>query len=65
MATSYVGAVCLGVYTYCVQISVQAGEVPESNPTITVEFKITQLAVSGLKVNRLDMYGEVRALQLH
>lgn len=25
-----------------------------------VEFKITQLSVSGLKVNRLDMYGEVR-----
>ena len=24
-----------------------------------VEFKISQLAVSGLKVNRLDMYGEV------
>lgn len=24
-----------------------------------VEFKISQLAISGLKVNRLDMYGEV------
>ncbi|KHN79586.1 AP-3 complex subunit mu-1 [Toxocara canis] len=27
-------------------------------PPITVKFKINQLAVSGLKVNRLDMYGE-------
>uniref|UniRef100_F1L4B7 AP-3 complex subunit mu-1 n=1 Tax=Ascaris suum TaxID=6253 RepID=F1L4B7_ASCSU len=27
-------------------------------PPITVRFKINQLAVSGLKVNRLDMYGE-------
>lgn len=39
-------------------VSLQAGEVPDSNPTMTVEFKISQLAVSGLKVNRLDMYGE-------
>lgn len=27
-------------------------------PPITVYFKINQLAVSGLKVNRLDLYGE-------
>ncbi|VDN50526.1 unnamed protein product [Dracunculus medinensis] len=27
-------------------------------PPITVKFRINQLAVSGLKVNRLDMYGE-------
>ncbi|CAJ0959174.1 unnamed protein product, partial [Mesorhabditis belari] len=27
-------------------------------PPITVKFKINQLTVSGLKVNRLDMYGE-------
>ena len=26
-----------------------------------VDFKISQLAVSGLRVNRLDLYGEVRA----
>jgi len=31
---------------------------PDSNPTIQVNFTINQLAVSGLKVNRLDMYGE-------
>jgi hypothetical protein len=36
-----------------------SGEIPESNPTIMVEFKISQLAVSGLKVSRLDIYGEV------
>lgn len=29
-----------------------------SNPTINVQFSISQMAVSGLKVNRLDMYGE-------
>jgi len=29
-----------------------------TNPTINVQFTIAQLAVSGLKVNRLDMYGE-------
>ena len=27
-----------------------------------MEFKISQLAISGLKVNRLDMYGEVCVL---
>lgn len=27
-------------------------------PPITAKFRINQLAVSGLKVNRLDMYGE-------
>ncbi|XP_002732152.1 AP-3 complex subunit mu-1 [Saccoglossus kowalevskii] len=31
---------------------------PEANPSITVQFTIQQLAISGLKVNRLDMYGE-------
>lgn len=30
----------------------------EINPSINVQFTISQLAVSGLKVNRLDMYGE-------
>ncbi|KAL8597528.1 AP-3 complex subunit mu-1 [Nucella lapillus] len=40
-------------------ISLQTGAaVPESNPAITVMFTISQMAVSGLKVNRLDMYGE-------
>ncbi|KJE93203.1 AP-3 complex subunit mu-1 [Capsaspora owczarzaki ATCC 30864] len=31
---------------------------PEANPTITLEFKIQQLATSGIKVNKLDLYGE-------
>lgn len=35
-----------------------AAAVTESNPAINVRFTINQLAVSGLKVNRLDMYGE-------
>ncbi|KAG8188598.1 hypothetical protein JTE90_005953 [Oedothorax gibbosus] len=40
-------------------ISLQSGTVsPESNPTLTVKFTINQMAISGLKVNRLDMYGE-------
>lgn len=30
----------------------------ELNPSINMQFSISQLAVSGLKVNRLDMYGE-------
>lgn len=30
----------------------------EAHPFINVQFSISQLAVSGLKVNRLDMYGE-------
>ena len=42
----------------CVQVTLTLGEIPESNPTIMVEFKIPQLAVSGLKVSRLDIYGE-------
>nr|ASK06161.1 adaptor protein-3 subunit [Nilaparvata lugens] len=37
------------------QMGVQAAD---SNPNINVKFTINQLAVSGLKVNRLDMYGE-------
>jgi len=39
-------------------IAVTAGASVESNPSISVQFTISQLAVSGLKVNRLDMYGE-------
>ncbi|XP_073452860.1 AP-3 complex subunit mu-1 [Aquarana catesbeiana] len=31
---------------------------PEENPSLNIHFKIQQLAISGLKVNRLDMYGE-------
>ncbi|KAL1273820.1 hypothetical protein QQF64_026634 [Cirrhinus molitorella] len=40
-------------------MSLQAGaSKPDENPTINIQFKIQQLAISGLKVNRLDMYGE-------
>lgn len=40
-------------------INLQSGiPPPDSNPTISVQFTISQMAVSGLKVNRLDMYGE-------
>ncbi|OWF39923.1 AP-3 complex subunit mu-1-like [Mizuhopecten yessoensis] len=40
-------------------VSLQTGApVPESNPTINMYFTISQLALSGIKVNRLDMYGE-------
>uniref|UniRef100_A0A672RQ28 Adaptor related protein complex 3 subunit mu 2 n=2 Tax=Sinocyclocheilus TaxID=75365 RepID=A0A672RQ28_SINGR len=40
-------------------MSLQTGaSKPDENPTINLQFKIQQLAVSGLKVNRLDMYGE-------
>ncbi|PIO07046.1 hypothetical protein AB205_0206850, partial [Aquarana catesbeiana] len=31
---------------------------PDENPTLNLNLKIQQLAISGLKVNRLDMYGE-------
>lgn len=41
------------------QISLQSGAPAiDSNPTMNVQFTISQLAVSGLKVNRLDMYQE-------
>ncbi|XP_059928492.1 AP-3 complex subunit mu-1 isoform X3 [Gadus macrocephalus] len=40
-------------------LSLQAGAPkPEDNPSINIALKIQQLAISGLKVNRLDMYGE-------
>ncbi|XP_788453.3 AP-3 complex subunit mu-2 [Strongylocentrotus purpuratus] len=40
-------------------MSLQSGvPPPEANPTLSVQFSINQLAISGLKVNRLDMYGE-------
>lgn len=40
-------------------ISVQSGvAAPEEKPTLSVSFKIQQLCISGLRVNRLDMYGE-------
>ncbi|XP_064616406.1 AP-3 complex subunit mu-1-like [Liolophura sinensis] len=40
-------------------ISLQTGAAPpEANPPISIHFTISQMAVSGIKVNRLDMYGE-------
>ncbi|CAG7731091.1 unnamed protein product [Allacma fusca] len=40
-------------------INMQAGSPQiESNPTANVNFMINQMAVSGIKVSRLDMYGE-------
>jgi AP-3 complex subunit mu len=41
-------------------INLQSGApLPDANPTVLVKFTISQLSISGLKVNRLDMYGEV------
>lgn len=40
-------------------IVLQAGvALPDSTPTISVDFKIPHLATSGIRVNRLDVYGE-------
>lgn len=40
-------------------VSIASGtNTSDINPSINVHFTISQLAVSGLKVNRLDMYGE-------
>ena len=44
-------------------ITLQSGqELPDSNPPILLKFTLVNVAVSGLKVNRLDMYGEVSNL---
>lgn len=41
------------------QINVQSGATNiDSKPTINVQFTINQLAVSGLKVNRVEMHNE-------
>ncbi|XP_075697965.1 AP-3 complex subunit mu-1 [Rhinoderma darwinii] len=40
-------------------VSLQSGAPkPEENPSLNINFKIQQFAISGLKVNRLDMYAE-------
>ncbi|KAJ3610265.1 hypothetical protein NHX12_022359 [Muraenolepis orangiensis] len=40
-------------------LSLQVGAPkPEDNPSLNIALKIQQLAISGLKVNRLDMFGE-------
>ena len=31
---------------------------PESNPILNVRFTLNQLAISGIRVQRVDMYGE-------
>ena len=31
---------------------------PEASPTLTLHFKVEQVAMSGLRVNRLDIFGE-------
>ena len=48
------------VHTIRGNITLQNGmPVPESNPPLHVGFSINQLALSGLKFGRLDLYGEV------
>lgn len=32
--------------------------IPESNPTLTVRFTLNQIAISGIRVQRVDMHGE-------
>ncbi|KAL4641093.1 AP-3 complex subunit mu-1-like [Arapaima gigas] len=40
-------------------LSLQSGAPrPEENPSLNIDLKIQQLAISGLKVNRLNMFGE-------
>jgi len=40
-------------------ISLQTGvPAPEEKPTLLMQFVIQQMAISGVRVNRLDMYGE-------
>lgn len=47
-------------------IILQSGSpLPDSNPTILLRFTINQLAISGVKVNRLDMYEEVSSIVKH
>ena len=44
------------------QISLQSGaNIPDSNPVIQIFFTIAQYALSGLRINRLDMQAEVSA----
>lgn len=46
-------------FTATGSITTQAGTgIPESNPTISVDFKVPLVTMSGLKVSRLDIYGE-------
>ena len=41
------------------QVNLVSGSpAPDSNPNMTITFTISQMAVSGLKVSRLDLYGE-------
>ena len=48
-----------GLPTIKGSIVLQSGApIPDSNPNILIRFDISQFAISGLKVNRLDMFGE-------
>jgi len=47
-------------------IVLQSGvPLPDANPTILLRFSINQLAISGVRVNRLDMYEEIRSLSFN
>ncbi len=49
----------LSIFRLLLQINLNTGaSPPDSNPTVSVTFSISQMAVSGLKVSRLDLYGE-------
>lgn len=49
----------LTIFRLLLQINLNTGaSPPDSNPTVSVTFSISQMAVSGLKVSRLDLYGE-------
>ncbi len=37
---------------------VSGATAPDSNPTMSLSFYMSQIAISGLKVSRLDLYGE-------
>ncbi|CAF1208573.1 unnamed protein product, partial [Didymodactylos carnosus] len=40
-------------------IVLQSGQpMPESNPVLNIRFTLNQTAISGIRVNRVDMYGE-------
>jgi len=41
-------------------ITCQGSESSQSMPSINVQFTISQVAISGLRVNRLDLYGDLR-----
>lgn len=58
LKTSMKSTVKYKLHNFKVALVAGTGANLETNPSINVQFNIPQLAVSGLKVNRLDMYGE-------